>query len=165
MSRFLAMKTAQTFFLSVGAGLTATVLAALASAFVRARFDTTLVGGLVAVALICGLAVFSGLIWRRDAQLESDIARLERASWPTWMIDIADAALAAGIGVSRAGAFVLFENPRGGQHLLQVDPAPAGLGRILERQRSLERLAEWGVPVSTGARGQLRPEVQQPVMP
>jgi hypothetical protein len=75
------------------------------------------------------------------------------------MHDIADAALSAGLRVTSDGQFVMFEGPAGERHLLLAQPPGRGMGQTLERQKALEVLRQWGVPVHTGTRGQLLPTV------
>ena len=143
----------------MASSLTATMVAAVVSAAAHARIDLSLGGAILGVALVSGLAVFAVLSWRRQAQLERELERLERASWPGWMQDIGAAALGAGVKVFCEGQFVVFQRSSGERHLLIAEPAGTGMGRTLERQKALSVLSNWGVRVHTGTRGQLLPEI------
>jgi hypothetical protein len=144
----------QTFLLSVASTLTATLVTSLASLLLDAPLDLARWLAIGAVSLITGLAVFAGLAWHRQGRLEGDLLRLERAAWPGWMRDIGLAAADSGLTVFRDGEHVIFVGPAGDRYLLAANPAGERLGQVLERDRALEQLAEWGVPVRRNTRGQ-----------
>jgi hypothetical protein len=147
----------QNFLVGVASSLTAGVLLAAGSALTHARLTWQLAAGIAGLAVIIGLAVFGVLTWRRQAQLEKHLARLEQAAWPGWMRDIAFAAQQSNITVLRDGDFVVFENCDGERHMLSADPPGGGLGQVLERDRALEQLAGWGMAVRRNSRGQPMP--------
>jgi hypothetical protein len=149
----------RTFLISVGAGLTTTGITSGTSALLDVSFGWQLVLGIIAVALIVGLTVFGVLGWRRQQRLQRDLNRLERASWPGWMRDIAAAASVAGINVYREDDYVIFESSGGDRHLLCVDQQVRGLGKVLERERALKALDAWGVPIWHNGRGQPVPAI------
>jgi len=144
----------QSFFIGVASSVTASVVLSGLSSVLHARFGWQLSLGILGSAIIVGLGVFAVLAWRRQSQLQRHLERLEQASWPGWMRDIAVAARNSSIAVSRDGDFVVFENSSRERHLLVAEPRGDGLGQVLERDRALRVLASWGMAVRSNSRGQ-----------
>jgi len=148
------MRSRNPYFVGVVSSLLATLVTSAASAVLRARVTAVLVLGIVALALIAGLATFSALLLRQKKQIDRDLERLEVVSWPDWMRAIGLAAREAGIRVFREGGSIIFENAAGERYLLAADPAGREMGQVLARQRALEVLESWGMEIDRNSRGQ-----------
>lgn len=145
------------FAMGVLSSLVASFLLSAGSWVGKIRLDWRLVAGIVALAAIVGLSAALAVLWSRERLLRSDLERLDYASWPAWMRDVGQAALASRVRVYREAGSIVFEHPDGTRHLLNADPPGEGLGRVLERDRILKTLEAWGVPMVRTRRGHLYP--------
>jgi hypothetical protein len=138
----------------VVSSLIATAVTSAASAIFHAHFSTGFVLGILAVAVIVGLATFSALLLRQKGEIDRELDRLEVALWPGWIREIGLAARQTGFKVFGVSGSVVFENAAGEQHLLAAKPSGGEVGQVLAREQALAVLEVWGLRVSHNRRGQ-----------
>jgi hypothetical protein len=138
------MLSLKSFAVSVVAGIATMALWAAGTAVVHGRFDLQFVAAMVAVALIAGLSVMTTLLLRQGRRTALDVRRLERAALPDWVRNVTLLTDQRGIKVIRVEGSVVFENRAGERHVAAANPPGSG---VLERERTLTVLEEWGVPM------------------
>jgi len=138
------MRSLKSFAANVASGIMAMLLWAAGTAAFHGPFGLQFAAGLVTIAVAAGLPVLAALLFRQGQQTAADLERLERAALPDWVRPTADAANRSGIKAFRVEGNVIFENTVGERHVAAANPPGSG---VIERERTLTVLEEWGVPM------------------